>query len=431
MASLPSFARRTWCWPATVSAVAVLMATAGLVVLPPHSPADAFAPPIVDIPKCYPRSFGSVIDCPTDLRNNGWGEAGTTRVVGTASPGATYRVEFSPRVPPCQWSNESGCYTRIEQYAPGNVYYLRYGASLSDQRLATNMTGSMSSEDAASWSPGYGVCKADWNGVYADGGDFAERAEAVRDCSLEFRYSRSDDTPVPLDRLLGPTWVRISSSITVCDAANAGGCTQSHGEGATTLVRIDGDMWESPVATCETVSQSGPGGSEIRFDGDSSVNTQLDSVKSWAFRPANVTVRSSDGYYRHDNTAYVSAAPPGTLRATYLLRSWQGSSEATCTATVQPYTPPDTCGLMGKPKLKGAARVGKTLKVKAPGWQVSDAEISYRWKVGGTKTGKDSRRLKLTGKMRGKRVAVTVTATAPSCERHRATLRAGKVRSSR
>jgi hypothetical protein len=294
-------------WRLVALAVIGVVAT-GLAVLPPHPAADAFEPPIVDIPKCYPRSFGTVIDCPTDLRNNGWGEAGTTSVVGTATSGQTYRVQFNPRVPPCQWSSESGCYTRISTYAPGNVYFLRYGASLSDQRLATNMTGSMSSHDVASWSPGYGVCEADWNGVYANGGDFAERAEVVRDCSLEFRYTKSDGTQAPLDRLLGPTWVRISSSITICDAANAGGCTQSHGEGSVTLVRVDGDMWESPVATCETVSQSGPGGSEIRFDGDSSVNTQLDSVRSWAFDPADVTVSTSDGYYRHSNTARVSNA---------------------------------------------------------------------------------------------------------------------------
>jgi len=68
-----------------------------------------------------------------------------------------------------------------------------------------------------------------------------------------------------------------------------------------------------------------------------------------------------------------------------------------------------------KPTIKGKAKVGKKLKVKAKGW-VAGTTLSYRWYANGhpvkgkkgTKTA-----LKLTKKQRGKKMTVKVTGTKP------------------
>lgn len=65
-----------------------------------------------------------------------------------------------------------------------------------------------------------------------------------------------------------------------------------------------------------------------------------------------------------------------------------------------------------KGKLTGTARVGKTLKVKAPTFKLRGVKVTYRWSAGGKTIKKQtSSSLKLTKALKGKRISVTLTAT--------------------
>ena len=71
-----------------------------------------------------------------------------------------------------------------------------------------------------------------------------------------------------------------------------------------------------------------------------------------------------------------------------------------------------------KPKLKGKAKVGKTLRVTRGQWSTETVKLRYVWLVNGKKlTGAEGRTLKVTGKLRGKRISVRVVATAPGLDR--------------
>lgn len=67
-----------------------------------------------------------------------------------------------------------------------------------------------------------------------------------------------------------------------------------------------------------------------------------------------------------------------------------------------------------KPKVKGTVRVGKVLTVSKGRWSPSPTKVAYRWKVNGKSVKGGTRpSLRLTKKMAGKRVQVTVTVSRP------------------
>ncbi len=91
----------------------------------------------------------------------------------------------------------------------------------------------------------------------------------------------------------------------------------------------------------------------------------------------------------------------------------------TPTATPTPTVPVETeVSVSKKPKLKGKAKVGKTLRVTRGQWSTETVKLRYVWLVNGKKlTGAEGRTLKVTGKLRGKRISVRVVATAPGLDR--------------
>ena len=80
-----------------------------------------------------------------------------------------------------------------------------------------------------------------------------------------------------------------------------------------------------------------------------------------------------------------------------------------------------------KGKLTGTARVGKTLKVKAPKFDRTGVKISFRWSAGGkTIKRRTKSSLKLTKAQKGKKVSVTLTATKAGYKTLQGDLRADR-----
>lgn len=442
---------------------ALLLVTTGLVAVGFASPpqARALAAPIVDPPKCFPRAFGNIVDCYDVLPNGTYGPFGmSASVSGSATPGGTFSVTITPRVAACTSTGERGCYESISHYHDGGVFYLPYANSLLTQRAAKSVTGVMSTHapTLTSTLPDTGTCDADWTNAYADGGNFAARAEATRTCVFRYKYQNAQAQQVPLDNLLGPTWLRIYSSVTV--RKPEGGIES---ETMTSLVRIDGDLAPGPVAQC--TAQSGfKVGVAKEFSVKSSMDSKLDSIAAWATQPNLPAVNSGHSSSTHQGWLRVVPTQPGTLKATVTLQTWQGTSQAVCTVDVEPGEPgtgdpgpgnpdpnnpgggnpggnPDagnpgenpppapSCTLSGKPTLKGAAKVGKKVKVKPGPWSVPDSKLVYQWTVGGKKVGKrTARSLKVKPGHLGAVLKVKVTLKRDGCADAKVTLKAGKIR---
>lgn len=70
-----------------------------------------------------------------------------------------------------------------------------------------------------------------------------------------------------------------------------------------------------------------------------------------------------------------------------------------------------------RPVVKGTLRVGKVVRVTKGSWTPAPADLDYTWYAGGKRTrGAHRQWLLLRGKLVGKRLAVEVTASAPSYE---------------
>lgn len=430
----------------------LLLLTAVLAVggLTSPSPAGALAAPVVDPPRCFPRFNGVQYDCYDVLPNGTYGPLGmSASVSGTATPGGTFSVSVTPRIAACTSHEQRGCYDAISHGHDGGLFYLPYANSLLTQRAVKWMEKPMSTHAPTLRSvlpEPAGSCEARWNGVYADGYDFAGRAQAVRTCTFRFKYQNAAGEQVILDNLLGPTWLRVWSSVTV--RKPEGGIES---ETMVSLVRVDGELARGPVAHC-TPPDTPTAGARATFRSSSSVTSDLDSVATWAFQPGLTPQDTYHGGTSHNGWAHVVPTAPGTLKATLTLQSWQGTSQSVCSVVVAPGTggpdpdpeptpgdPPITpappvppalsCGLSGSPSLAGKTRAGKKIKVDPGPWAVPGAELTYRWKVGGKKAGKPSARaVRLTSAQRGAKVTVRVSATAPGCPPHSVTLKAGKVR---
>lgn len=62
------------------------------------------------------------------------------------------------------------------------------------------------------------------------------------------------------------------------------------------------------------------------------------------------------------------------------------------------------------PKITGKAKVGKTLKVSTKAWKPSGTKLKYQWFANGKKIAKATKaKYKVSAKMRGKKISVTVT----------------------
>lgn len=81
-----------------------------------------------------------------------------------------------------------------------------------------------------------------------------------------------------------------------------------------------------------------------------------------------------------------------------------------------------------RPKLTGAAKAGKVLRVALRGVAPAPSEVRYVWKVGGTKVAATGAKLRLLRKYAGKRVTVTVTLSRPGYTTVKVTSTAVRVR---
>ena len=320
--------------------VVLLLVSGGLMVVatgvatPP--PADALSPPVVDAPRCYETALGSTA-CDDYMLPNGTSTevlGMTATVSGTATPGGTFQVSMSPAVPACQTSDELGCYDKISHHHDGGLFYLPYHEHIlpHSYRTADWMEAPMSTQAPTSRSvlPATGQCREEWNGVYIDGGEFASRAAAARTCTFRFGYTNAAGAQVPIDNLLGPTWLRIRSSVTVRRAA---GQIESHL--ITSLVRIDGELAAGPVAQC-VPPETATNGVKASFRSKSSVNSLIDSVANWAFQPTVVVNSTYHANSTHSGWAQVTPNAQGQLRGTLTLQSWQGTSQDVCSVVVGP-----------------------------------------------------------------------------------------------
>lgn len=90
------------------------------------------------------------------------------------------------------------------------------------------------------------------------------------------------------------------------------------------------------------------------------------------------------------------------------------SSLATPPVTDPSVIPATTLSNERRPKIKGKARVGRTLKVTKGAWSPTEVTLRYRWYAGRKRVpGAVGRRLRLTRKLQGRRVRVRVVATTP------------------
>lgn len=122
---------------------------------------------------------------------------------------------------------------------------------------------------------------------------------------------------------------------------------------------------------------------------------------SYVLRPADVgkTVR-----------VHVTATATGWLTGT----ATSAPTAPVAAAAVTP--PPATPAVVNveRPRIRGAARVGRTLRVSSGEWEPAAVTRSYQWYVGGRRVrGGTTRRLFLKPAHLGKRVTVRVRATAP------------------
>ncbi|WP_426245608.1 hypothetical protein [Nocardioides sp. LHG3406-4] len=100
-----------------------------------------------------------------------------------------------------------------------------------------------------------------------------------------------------------------------------------------------------------------------------------------------------DGYASSDSVGRVTAAPV-----------------VVPPAVATPLTDVDNSH---KPKVKGATKVGSTLKAKVSAWVPAGAKVTYKWLANGKPIKKAHKaKLKLIGKLKGKKVSVKVTATS-------------------
>ncbi|MDR2487128.1 MAG: hypothetical protein LBD12_04110 [Clostridiales Family XIII bacterium] len=116
------------------------------------------------------------------------------------------------------------------------------------------------------------------------------------------------------------------------------------------------------------------------------------------------------------DTGSGTASPAGGIPATpgSLDAKGTGGSES----TAQPIAKTDRDTLLKKtfantptPKLSGTAKVGKTLKAIAGKWETG-TKISYQWQAEGKNLRSQTKpSLKLTAALKGKKVALTITAT--------------------
>ena len=114
----------------------------------------------------------------------------------------------------------------------------------------------------------------------------------------------------------------------------------------------------------------------------------------------------------------------------------QPTPTPTASPTVTPPAPavvptsPTAFVKVTSPSVSGKARVGRTLKAHAGTWQPTPATVTYQWRVG-TKSIKRATKpeLKLTEALRGKRISVRITVSAPGLSRVTLTVRVkGRVR---
>jgi hypothetical protein len=70
--------------------------------------------------------------------------------------------------------------------------------------------------------------------------------------------------------------------------------------------------------------------------------------------------------------------------------------------------------MVARPRIKGVARVARTLKVTRGTWNPTTVSRTIQWLANGKRIkGATKARLRVTGKLVGKRLSVRVVATAP------------------
>ena len=93
--------------------------------------------------------------------------------------------------------------------------------------------------------------------------------------------------------------------------------------------------------------------------------------------------------------------------------AWSTPTAAVAATPVAPPSPPPVVRHVVRPRVQGTLEVGRVLRVTKGDWQPAAVTLKYRWYSGGKAiAGATHRRLTLTAKHLGKRMAVRIKATA-------------------
>lgn len=338
--------------------VTALLAPLAL-VLGVAAPASATAPPNITPPACYKVVFGYQVYCEKMRANGTWpvddaSSGATLTIQGTVSPGTSFTTILDPGVPPCATTNSTGCYRDPLSVMPTVKYSVQYGEYAKGQAIARavdyNLTAEQPKYDQVDHNKMH-LCRADWNNVYVDGGGFAERAPAALRCTYDYKTYKlvnGVEQPLKFTELRGPTWLKVSSSVRVCDGP---GCTPSHTVIIQGYVPVTGHMAKAPTPGCSLLSSSTSDGTEeLTFSGTDIAKSELDFVPKWAFTPAGLTTKTSG------TIATVTSKTPAKVTATFGITSWYGPMSAKCSGTIvgQPAPPAVTKHPASKKLKKGS-----------------------------------------------------------------------------
>ena len=279
---------------AMVSTVAVVVSIAS-----PQVVDAARTAPTFPMPACVVAAGGAQgLGClPGDLGGS---------VSGQFAAGAAFKViTDGDGLAPCYWYTDTGCY-----YTLFNPTLVRCVYLANNDPNDVRSCGSLSTQGSVT-AQRQGTCSGTLGSTYAQGGDppWAVRAHTLAECT--FKVTPADR---PIDKLLGPTFWLVRTSVDECiEPAGGYGCDESWA----TLERHDVYAWLQVAGTLAPhaafdANESSITAGYFSFDNRSEPYATGTTTWEWSFGDGG-TATTSNPYHQY--------ALPGSYTVTLIMRN--------------------------------------------------------------------------------------------------------------